>query len=331
MDLYILYYLFLLSLFGYFVAYHYPNMTSNVPDSTSSPPTRDPAEINKLVTELDDTSFYHHPSWSERWSHPDFVGVYWKNWLNSRWMEQRRRTKKFLYPSVRSNFPWGYITYRTVYNAESDELWPIAMDKLARVMNNSIDSDLHAKLESMEPEDLKDPQAVPDADAERLVKITHKDVVFSDKDFWDGASIEQVRQHFSEYLRASKGRGTGRFEGCLVIDERSLKSITDSPDPQPLLGGGSSKQPGQRWGFVGMIDGRYPENRYEPCYTGYMRVEIKSLWSLYLEFQSKDMQELCPSVPAGLIPVYDSGTGKAQDEEGNFHLTAADRRGVRLF
>ncbi|CEO59510.1 hypothetical protein PMG11_04184 [Penicillium brasilianum] len=327
MDLYILlYYLLLLLLFEYFVAYHYPNMTSDVPTSTSSPPTRDPAEINKLVTEWDDSSFYHHSSWSERWSHPEFVGHYSNNWLKSPWIKQtKRHPRRFLYPSVPSSFPWGYIIYRTVYTAESDELWPIAMNKLARVMNNSIDSDLHAELRYKEPEDPE-----PDADAERLVKEAHKNVVFSDKQFWNGASIEQVRRHFSEYLHASKGRGAGRFEGCLFIDEQSLKSIINSPEPQPWFGEREPKQRSQPWGFVGMVDGRYPENRYEPHYTGYMRVEILSLWSLYYEFQMKDMQELCPSVSDGLIPVYDSGTGKAQDEEGHVFPTAADRR-PRLF
>lgn len=199
------------------------------------------------------------------------------------------------------------------------------MDRLAKIMNYSIDSDLHAEIRWKEPEDEE-----PDADAERLVKETHKDVIFSDKQFWDGASIEQVRHHYAEYLRASKDRGAGRFEGCLFIDEWSLKSIVASPDPQPWLKGKRPKQPIRPWGFVGMIDGRYPENRYEPGYTGYMRVEILSLWSLYDELRFKHMQELCPSVPDGLIPFYDSGTGKAQDEEGNFFPTAADRT-PRLF
>ncbi|CAI7583424.1 unnamed protein product [Penicillium pancosmium] len=284
-------------------------MTSDAPASTSSPP-RDPAEINKLVTEQDDQSFYHHPSWSERWSHPEFVGHFPSKWLNAPWLEQTKRSPpRFLYPSVPSKFPWGYIIYRTVYTAESDELWPLAMDKLTKIMNYCIDSDLHAEIRWKEPEDEE-----PDADAERLVKETHKD----------------VRHHFAEYLRASKARGAGRFEGCLFIDERSLKSIVASPDPQPWLKGKRPKQPIRPWGFVGMIDGRYPENRYEPGYTGYMRVEILSLWGLYDELRIKHMQELCPSVPDGLIPFYDSGTGKAQDEEGNFFPTAADRT-PRLF
>ncbi|KAJ5986448.1 hypothetical protein N7451_010813 [Penicillium sp. IBT 35674x] len=295
-------------------------MTSNVPASASSPPTRDPAEINKVVIEHDDSSFYHHPSWSERWSHPEFVGHYSNNWLKPPWIKQtKRRPRRFLYLSVPADLPWGYIIYRTVYTAESDELWPIAMDKLAGVMNDSIDSDLHVELRYKEHEDPD-----PDADAERLVKEAHMDVAFLRQ------TVLGWSQYRAKYLLASKGRGTGRFEGCLFIDERSLKSIVNSPDPQPWLRGRRPKQPSQPWGFVGMVDGRYPENRYEPHYTGYMRVEILSLWSLYNEFQMKDMQELCPSVPDGMIPVYDSEAGKAQDEEGNVFPTAADWR-PRLF
>ncbi|GFF82093.1 hypothetical protein IFM47457_05691 [Aspergillus lentulus] len=180
------------------------------------------------------------------------------------------------------------------------------MDKLAQIMNDSIESEVDADTD-------------PDPTAERLVKESHKDVIFSDKRFWDGASIEQVRQHFAEYLRASKGRGSGRFEGCLIIDERSLKSIIASPT--------TPQRHGKSYGFVGMIDGRYPETRYDLQYTGFMRVEIPYLWPLYAELTSKYMWELCPSVPEGLIPVYDGATGKAHDEEGNVHLIVMHRGG----
>lgn len=301
----IIYYLFLLLLFGYFMVFYFLNMTS-IPFSSSAP-SLDPASINELVDEIDDDSFYHHPSWPQRWSHPEFTGYYLDNWIKAPWSKQERRwTTRFLIPSMRSKFPWGYMIYRTVYTAESDELWPIAMDKLAQIMNDSIESELDADTDS-------------DSTAERLVKESHKDVIFSDKRFWDGASIEQVRQHFAEYLHASKGRGSGRFEGCLIIDERSLKSIIASPT--------TPQRHGKSYGFVGMIDGRYPETRYDLQYTGFMRVEIPYLWPLYAELTSKYMSELCPSVPKGLIPVYDGATGKAHDEEGNVHLIVMHRGG----
>jgi hypothetical protein len=46
----IIYYLFLLLLFEYFMVFHFPNMTSI------------PASINELVDEINDDSFYNHPS-----------------------------------------------------------------------------------------------------------------------------------------------------------------------------------------------------------------------------------------------------------------------------
>jgi hypothetical protein len=318
MDSYmvIIYYLFLLLLFGYFMVFHFLNITS-IPSSSSSVPSPDPAPINELVDEIDDDSFYHHPSWPQRWLHPEFTSDYSNNWRKAPWSKQRRRTTRFLIPSMNSKFPWGYMIYRTVYSTESDELWPIAMDRLGQIVNHSIESELYADIRHKEPEDPE-----PDSTAEQLVKESRKDVIFSDKKFWDGASIEQVRQHFAEYLCASKGRGYGRYEGCLIIDERSLKSIVASPITRQRYS--------RPYGFVGMIDGRYPETRYDLQYAGFMRVKISCLWPLYTELTSKYMWELCPSVPEGLIPVYDGGTGTAHDEEGNVHPIATDR-GVRLF
>lgn len=36
------------------------------------------------------------------------------------------------------------------------------------------------------------------------MEASRKDVIFSDPARWDGVSIEQVREHFAEYLRAVK-------------------------------------------------------------------------------------------------------------------------------
>ncbi|GIJ89560.1 hypothetical protein Asppvi_008502 [Aspergillus pseudoviridinutans] len=172
----IIYYLFLLLLFGYFMVFHFLNMTS-IPSSSSSAPSPDPASINEQVDEIDDDSFYH-PSWRQRWSHPEFAGYYSNNWRKESWSEQQRRlTTRFLIPLLDSKFPWGYMIYRTVYTAESDKLWPIAMDKLTQIMNYSIESDLYTD-HHKEPEDPE-----PDSTAEQLVKELCKDVIFSDKKF----------------------------------------------------------------------------------------------------------------------------------------------------
>ncbi|PKX95430.1 uncharacterized protein P174DRAFT_458970 [Aspergillus novofumigatus IBT 16806] len=172
------------------------------------------------------------------------------------------------------------------------------MDKLAKIMNYLIKSDLYTKIHHRKPEDPE-----PDLTTGQLMKELYKDVIFSNKSFWDRAEIEQARQHFAEYLCVSKGQGYGLFKGCLIINEQLLKLIITSP----------------LYGFVGMIDGRYPKTRYDLQYAGFIQ-----------QLTSKYMWELCPSVPEGLIPVYDAGTGKAYNEEGNVHLITTDQ-GVWLF
>lgn len=318
MDLYILYYLFLLLLFGYLMLFHFQSFTGvrHGPSSSSSPTALDPASINKLVEEIDQHSFYHHPSWPQRWSHPDFTGNYTKSWRAAWRKQEDDQTTRFLFPAMKYKFPWGYIIYRTVYTPESDELWPKAMDILDQIINSSIDETLHAQIRNKRPEDPE-----PNAEPGRLVKESRKDVIFSDKEHWDGAGVEQIRQHFREYLRASKGTSYGRFKGCLVIDELCLKSIIFSNIPQPWLGGRPPDQGSPCLGIVGMIDGQYPDPRDEPGYTGFMRVYVEYLWDLYCLLCREDMRESIPqpylgAVPEGLIPVYDGDTGEAQDEEG---------------
>ncbi|KAL4745632.1 hypothetical protein BDW72DRAFT_186367 [Aspergillus terricola var. indicus] len=300
-----------------------------ISSSSSSPSTSplDQSSINDLVTEINDFSFYHHPSWPQQWSHPKFTSDCEDRWREAPWFEQtkERYTTRFLSPFLESKFPWGYIIYRTVYTSESDKQWPLALKKLDWALDYGIDSDLDSakrKLEDMTSNTDPEPESMP----EQLIKESRKHVVFSNKKFWDGASIEQIRAHFKQYLRASKGRGYGRFEGCLMIDEHSLKSIVAASSPRPRLGEG----------FVGMVDGRYPEETgNELGYKGFMRVFISSLWFFYGESETQSMRSLCPKgVPEGLIPVYDEGTGTAHDEKGNavkVYRTQGRNRGRRVF
>ncbi|KAJ6010425.1 hypothetical protein N7451_001837 [Penicillium sp. IBT 35674x] len=85
-----------------------------------------------------------------------------------------------------------------------------------------------------------------------MVKESHKDVIISDSSRWDGASVEQVRSHYVEHLREMKQDHSGeqpRFVVCLMVDERSLKSIIAKDDHS---------------GFVGVVDGWYhPEKQYD--------------------------------------------------------------------
>ncbi|KAL4911190.1 hypothetical protein BDW74DRAFT_142524 [Aspergillus multicolor] len=315
-SLILIYYLLLILFFLYLVIFHFDTVSS---PSSSTPSPQTPAQINALVTELDDFDFYHHPSWPQHWTHPEFTGYYDNTWREAPWYQQTKncRTARFLMHSAESHFPWGLIIYRTVYTPESDRLWPIVLAKIDAYLDGSIAADLNSEREKL---DLRESDLTP----ERLLKESRKHVIFSDKRFWDGVSTEAIRAHFSEYLRASKGREY-RFRGCLVIDERSLDSIARSSDQTRL---------GEAW--VNMVDGRYPhESGAAEGYRGFMRVDMNCLWVLYCALGFNSMREVCPkNVPEGLIGVYDEGTGMAHNKDGNIvevYLTKGRNRGRRLF
>ncbi|KAE8346756.1 hypothetical protein BDV24DRAFT_123426 [Aspergillus arachidicola] len=302
MELYIIYYIALLLLFGYWVIFHNPAMNSISAFTPAQP------SIDDQVEELDENSHYHHPTWSHRWSHPNFTERAMRAWRKEPWYgDHQRLSSDFLYSKGISRFPWGYIIYRTVYTAESDKLWPLAMAKLTRYINHKI----------MQHHRLSAEHCGDDPRPERLIQESHKDVIISDKQRWDGAGIEQIREHYAEYLRKTNigvYGSCGRFEACMVIDERSLKSIIASPEP------GSKSRFRQPYAFVGMVDGRHdPEQKGNPGYWGFMGVQIHHLWELYVYLGIWTMDELCPSAPPGFISVYDWWYGEAMDEEGNVH------------
>ncbi|KAJ5522028.1 hypothetical protein N7527_006143 [Penicillium freii] len=295
MELSIIYYLSLLLLFGYFVVYHFPHTNSIPPSPSESASIDDP---NDQVEELDPDKFYHHPVWPQRWHHPMLTKEASAKWWQEPWFKNAadRRSRQFLPRRLPCYFPWGYIIYRTVYTPESEELWPIVMKRMAHQLNRGIECELD------HPRELHGDESRP----EQLIEESHKDVVISDPSRWDGASIEQVRGHFAVYLRKIKQEDyseESHFASCLVVDERSLKSIAKD----------------DRNGFVGVVDGRYnPEERYDnPSYRGFMRVQIKALWDLYVNYDWEPMSTLCPKHPDGWIPVYNGCYGTVQDEDGN--------------
>lgn len=269
-------------------------MNSMPPSSSAS------ASVDNPIDQEEDRDYdthYHHPAWPQRWYHPQFTKEAVAKWREEPWYKDIDHQSRRFLRSFLCNFPWGFIIYRTTYTPESEKQWPVAMEKLTRVMNQWIDGDFN------NPDDPNRNYPRP----EQLVKESHKDVIISDSSRWDGASVEQVRSHYVEHLREMKQEGCGeqpRFVVCLMIDERSLNSI--------VARDGHS-------GFVGVLDGWYhPEKKYDwPSYRGYMRAEISALWPLYQNLDFNHMDEVCMGVADGYIPVYDAGYGKAHDEDGN--------------
>ncbi|CAG8005795.1 unnamed protein product [Penicillium olsonii] len=258
----IIYYLLLLLLFAYFV-YHFPAT------STSYASVNDP---NDQVEELDHEKFYHHPVWSQRWHHPELTEEAFSKYQQEPWFKNAasRPSHQILTEFFPYNLPWGFIIYRTVYTPESEELWPIVLERIAETLKGGAMSEARGN----------------ETRVEQLTFKSHKDVIISDPHRWDTASIPQIRSHFVEYLRKLNQTGCPdipRLACCLVIDEKSLRSIIKD----------------ERRGFLGVIDGWYnPEERYDSAsYRGFMRVQLIGLWSLYLNLARNPMDMLVRITP----------------------------------
>ncbi|KAJ6098568.1 hypothetical protein N7467_000103 [Penicillium canescens] len=239
----------------------------------------------------DDESF-HHPSWPERWTHPEFMVSHDER--RARWFQQTWRKDK---SRISVNFigkfkwPWGFIIYRTVYTPESDKVWTSCLDKITRYIHWEIDH------------------------------IDGPRVILEDRERWDRASWDQIRADFNAHLESlgvQVGDDVPRFTACLVIDEKCLQSIVRAYDNPEAQKGGSTMGMVSRMGFVGMIDPTYSES-YSYCttlYRGFMRVQINRLYNLAArQLTYFSMDEICPSVfGLGKVPVYNGRDGYEDDE-----------------
>lgn len=256
----------------------------------------------------------HHPSWPERWSHPEFTGPLRdlrKRWCKQPWYKHRTR-RSVMFIKWLSCLPWGFVIYRTVYTAESDRLWSACLAKIDRYVRWSI-SNVY-----------EDEYRNSDHFPEKFAQETYKNLIFEDRERWEGASLEQIRTDFkqySEFLGIEDGSHIPWSKACLVIDESCLNSIVSAfEDPEE-----SANWRGPQRGFViekggyimlkpfvVMIDPTFePEESYDtPGYQGYMRVELAGIWEAAVELRLATVQEICPNViPTEMIPVYDGGSG----------------------
>ncbi|KAF7122685.1 hypothetical protein CNMCM5793_000795 [Aspergillus hiratsukae] len=175
-----------------------------------------------------------------------------------------------------------------------------------------------------------DGKAEEDGFPERLIREGYKNVILEDKERWDGASIEQIREDFKDLL-ASRGAEIGvvvpRYAVCLAVDQHCLDSIMNAFEDPEERGGGPGK------GFVLMIEPECSPGHREDGYFGFMRVEIDTLFWLTVELNSStSMSEMCRRVQPGKIPVYDGGLGYAVDDPswtGPRPVTPLTHRDVR--
>jgi hypothetical protein len=205
------------------------------------------------------------------------------------------------------------MIYQTVYTPQSDEYWSAAMEKLDRYIHHSIDR--------IDGDNLGDPYP------ERLIHESYRNVVLHDKEQFDGASIEQIREHFNQW-KPDRGYfyNLGRYNMCLMVDEKALLSLVRSVEPEERESGSGGPP-----GYCIAIDPDYDGGSY--CnfgYRGFMRVDVRFLWEAYFQIGSFSVSEICPNIPEGKIPFYDGVGGRASmSEDGKLierHLGRRPRR-----
>ncbi|EAU29606.1 predicted protein [Aspergillus terreus NIH2624] len=124
-------------------------------------------------------TLFHHESWLEPWSSPDFPRnesciERQRRFKNKPWWKNITEQSQMQELIVRYAFdarfwPWGFMIYRTTYSSKKD--WPAALDKLNRYF------------------DIFSPDNVDDAS--RIVKEGHRDIVIEDPAL-DGVSLESI-------------------------------------------------------------------------------------------------------------------------------------------
>lgn len=253
---------------------------------------------------------FHHPSWPERWNHPEFIVSHDErraHWIQRPWWKDDDRTSVNFIGNFK--WPWGFIIYRTVYTPESDEVWTSCLDKITRYIYWEID---HVD---------GDRYAGQDPFPETIIKETYKNVILDDQERWDGASWDQISADFNAYLKSlgvQVGDDVPRLTACLVIDEKCLQSIMRAFDDPLDQRGVSTIGMRSRMGFVGIIDPIYIEGASycNNLYRGFMRVSIDSLYDLAArQLTGFSMHEICPFISGpGKVPVYDGGDGYEDDE-----------------
>ncbi|KFX99345.1 hypothetical protein O988_03907 [Pseudogymnoascus sp. VKM F-3808] len=179
---------------------------------------------------------------------------------NSR--EHNRETTRFL-RDLRTP-KWGYAIYRTVYTAESDTLFPLALAKLDGYVHCEIDWDLY-----------DDPTYDPAPN--RDIRERYENVILEDRERYDGASMNSIREYFKQWVE-EQGKDVGdspRFQICLVFDEVAVRALSDAPDPLP-----SSDAPPSV--LIRVVDGKFVATHCEdPSYAGWIKVSPNALMGLY--------------------------------------------------
>jgi hypothetical protein len=192
--------------------------------------------------------------------------------------------------------PWGWVIYRTVYTPESDMLWPRAINTIHTYLAHNLRETLSWTNESR-------------SHAANMAKL--ENLWMSDVSLFNQASIEDLRGHFTSWLQTQhtedeegeKNLPRVRFCTFLVIDQFTLHTIANAPDPEgrgargPMIKVVSAQRDERRLDRAGGSGrGRGPEAEKEgKMFPGWLNCRIlylRELWERVDEYMS--LYEICP-------------------------------------
>ncbi|KFY99471.1 hypothetical protein V500_01366 [Pseudogymnoascus sp. VKM F-4518 (FW-2643)] len=173
---------------------------------------------------------------------------------------------------------WGFAIYRTVYTPESDLLWEGAIEKLDGYVHNSIWRYMWIKnIEVGEGEDQLDPEPT------REVCARYRNIIMSDREKYDGASIDEVADHFTDWANDPNNDQSGNvnMNVCLLIDEEVLYWLRDAPLATTEV---RTTEIADQNVCIKVIDTLFdPDDMSEcdPRYRGWVLARLTTLWQLY--------------------------------------------------
>jgi hypothetical protein len=193
-------------------------------------------------------------------------------------------------------WPWEYTIYRTVFTPESDVHWEAAVDAIRENVFASLESELrHGSNEN--------------EDAHRIIRDGYRSLVFQDQACLDGATIDQVREKFKDFVTNEFFPAGVRFRWCLVIDAEAIQSVIRCPQPVEFSDLSETGTIEGNGAWVTVVDPEYVPGSTSKgkgrsrLYRGYMRCHLNRLQSLAWVGTMKHISKMIRR-DAGGIPWY---------------------------
>ncbi|KAJ5333203.1 hypothetical protein MYU51_014821 [Penicillium brevicompactum] len=175
---------------------------------------------------------------------------------------------------------WGYTIYRTTYTPQSNAAFPRMVDLTTKHMKNGFYWEYESSL-SWRPR------------AKEFIKTPWDEIwpnyqprVIQDASQFDGASIDQLREHFrADAIKRDVLDMFPSYRMFIVIDEESFQTLQDAPFP------GDMNYKERRRHYVKL--GEALEVDPHEDFPGHMKCSLPSLWEVWTDMYDGGYMKDC--------------------------------------